>query len=915
MYGNKIHFSLVFVHFDFHPYRFKIFYLKNQYNTSLIQSKSLEYVQENSSKLKYPATKDTFDKVIDEVDEIENKYPKSKSFLEDLEKKSKQAKEFRHEQSNVNTTQFVTPNTEEAPSPTEVSLPEETQISPPGDDKQSVTTESSTKHLEKEDKDVQNVNITISTSTTANPTTTLEFELADEALEEEHFSTIDNPKLPTPIEMEEIPDGHLDTHSKNQSYPFCDELFERQILKNSSFPKRAAIPSQDWLDSHEITQDYLNNMADEHGILKGGCWTPKSYCQVRESMAYIVPYRDRKSNFGKLLHHMHSFLQLQHREYCVILVNQADKGMFNRAKLMNVGYDFAKNEHYFWNDKNKSSTTSDFTSPTCLFFGDVDLLPESLRNLHGCFGYRSVHNCDKINAFNYRVRHIAGNTVSSGGVMSLSSWQYESINGHPNRYFAWGREDWDMAFRMRSYNSSDDETVPENRQRHTDFMNEYITNVTEYMSGGPKHWSGLVRADGYGYYYALPHKRSFQSAKKINSFLEDTPFVKSISTARSTSSMMYFRKVEGLNSLFYETERVDYNKSLTFLTVDIRPFIPKEFVMFVDNRPVYMNEIGKQIDSGCEFITFENVSISDQVKETEWLVNYKNITTQDDENKRIKICQQGNKIGDQCNALTNLEYLQIPFPLISKKVVQVEKIGTKSIRSPKVTIRDCPDNFGIFQTVKPDLVVYERNVTKNIKFEYISKYLQLPKIFLVSYRVWYEGSLIRDCFQYLKNGQDENKFEEENNDISIKYQLDQKEETIKFIRSDTFKNFTPGMYFVHEVIQDTGAQPLIDKYTIFKVKGNDNDDINDTTFKDIYYPRGGTDDRVFEIKPEIVTDQVINRPKCVSKKKVNLPADHVRMEFKNYVEQYLKSERGERNVINIENRTKMMAGLSGIANF
>ena len=47
----------------------------------------------------------------------------------------------------------------------------------------------------------------------------------------------------------------------------------------------------------------------------------------------------------------HSFLQLQHREYCVILVNQADKGMFNRAKLMNVGYDFAKNEHYFWNDK------------------------------------------------------------------------------------------------------------------------------------------------------------------------------------------------------------------------------------------------------------------------------------------------------------------------------------------------------------------------------------------------------------------------------------------------------------------------------------------------------------------------------------------------------------------------------------
>ena len=129
------------------------------------------------------------------------------------------------------------------------------------------------------------------------------------------------------------------TKSWNLKYPFCDNLFENQILRNSSFPVRAALPSKEWINSPEsFDQAHLSNLADDLKITKGGCWTPKSYCQVRESVAYLVPYRDRQNNAGQFLDHMHRFLQKQHREYCIVLVEQADKGMFNRAKLLNVGY-------------------------------------------------------------------------------------------------------------------------------------------------------------------------------------------------------------------------------------------------------------------------------------------------------------------------------------------------------------------------------------------------------------------------------------------------------------------------------------------------------------------------------------------------------------------------------------------------
>ena len=44
--------------------------------------------------------------------------------------------------------------------------------------------------------------------------------------------------------------------------------------------------------------------------------------------------------------------------------------------------------------------------------------------------------------------------------MAINKYQYKSVNGHPNRFFGYGHEDHDMAYRLRDYNSSADELIP-----------------------------------------------------------------------------------------------------------------------------------------------------------------------------------------------------------------------------------------------------------------------------------------------------------------------------------------------------------------------------------------------------------------------------------------------------------------------
>ncbi|CAG5081168.1 Oidioi.mRNA.OKI2018_I69.PAR.g9804.t1.cds [Oikopleura dioica] len=93
-------------------------------------------------------------------------------------------------------------------------------------------------------------------------------------------------------------------------------------------------------------------------------------------------------------------LHRQNNHFAVYSVNQANDGSpFNRAKLLNIGFDVAKDDGF-----------------DCFFFHDVDLVPENDKNIYECLD-TPRHYSGYIDKFNYKL---------------------------PNEYWGWGGEDDDL---------------------------------------------------------------------------------------------------------------------------------------------------------------------------------------------------------------------------------------------------------------------------------------------------------------------------------------------------------------------------------------------------------------------------------------------------------------------------------------
>ncbi|PIO26459.1 hypothetical protein AB205_0068540 [Aquarana catesbeiana] len=79
----------------------------------------------------------------------------------------------------------------------------------------------------------------------------------------------------------------------------------------------------------------------------------------------------------------------------------------------------------------------------CLFFHDVDLIPEDDRNLYTCDKFPK-HASIAMDKFGYKLPYKS----YFGGVSALSPEQYMKMNGFPNNYWGWGGEDDDIAVRV-----------------------------------------------------------------------------------------------------------------------------------------------------------------------------------------------------------------------------------------------------------------------------------------------------------------------------------------------------------------------------------------------------------------------------------------------------------------------------------
>ncbi|KAF5909542.1 beta-1,4-galactosyltransferase 4, partial [Clarias magur] len=171
----------------------------------------------------------------------------------------------------------------------------------------------------------------------------------------------------------------------------------------------------------------LGQVAAVNGDVAQGQYDPNE-CKARQSVAVLIPHRNREKHLLYLLHHLHPFLQRQQLHYAIYIIHQAGDAIFNRAKLLNIGYLEALKD-FNWD---------------CFIFHDVDLIPENDHNLYTC-DQQPKHLVVGRNSTGYRLRYKG----YFGGVSAMTKDQFSKVNGFPNTYWGWGGEDDDLRIRVQ----------------------------------------------------------------------------------------------------------------------------------------------------------------------------------------------------------------------------------------------------------------------------------------------------------------------------------------------------------------------------------------------------------------------------------------------------------------------------------
>lgn len=199
-------------------------------------------------------------------------------------------------------------------------------------------------------------------------------------------------------------------------------------LNNSNSPVRFRQPQLGgyWKPNNCTPKCFLTNTNTNSSKYTSDC-----------AVTVLVPFRGRSDNLAVFLPWMHTFLQDQQREYRIVLVEQVDNKLFNRAKLFNV----AVTELHKLNLSPRS----------CYALHDIDKIPEDTRHIYEC-GPRPRHMMFKHRRSDDKARkYTPGRHYRSyvGGVLLVSDAQYKAVNGMSNKYFGWGREDDDLYKRFQ----------------------------------------------------------------------------------------------------------------------------------------------------------------------------------------------------------------------------------------------------------------------------------------------------------------------------------------------------------------------------------------------------------------------------------------------------------------------------------
>jgi hypothetical protein len=149
-----------------------------------------------------------------------------------------------------------------------------------------------------------------------------------------------------------------------------------------------------------------------------------------KKLGIIVPYRNRYDHLQIFKRKIKEYLEFKNLDYELIIIEQDDAKNFNRGKLLNIGFTYAK------------KLKCDY-----VVFHDVDMLPVEVD-----YSYSEIPI------------HLATNFVTNsstsriifdeyfGGVTLFPVFDFEKINGYSNEYWGWGFEDDDLLYRCKINN-------------------------------------------------------------------------------------------------------------------------------------------------------------------------------------------------------------------------------------------------------------------------------------------------------------------------------------------------------------------------------------------------------------------------------------------------------------------------------
>ncbi|XP_050422835.1 beta-1,4-N-acetylgalactosaminyltransferase bre-4-like [Adelges cooleyi] len=246
------------------------------------------------------------------------------------------------------------------------------------------------------------------------------------------------------------------------------------------------------------THETLKEVAEQLSWLRlnGGGHKAPTDCEARYKIAIIVPYRDRLSNLCTFLLNIHPFLTKQQLDYTIFIIEQFGDGLFNRAMLMNVGFVEALKLREF----------------DCFFFHDVDLIPENDKNIYSC-PQQPRHMSVAIDKFKYRLPY----KDIFGGVVGMSRYHFQLVNGFSNMFWGWGGEDDDMASRVKSHELNITRYPPDIARYHMLSHAKQRANPKRYE----KLFSGRKRFKTDGLNHLAYQVKSFQRLSMFTYLLVD----------------------------------------------------------------------------------------------------------------------------------------------------------------------------------------------------------------------------------------------------------------------------------------------------------------------------------------------------------------------------------------------------------